>query len=99
MAKKFQKVLFYAYPHPTAWLVFNDGTKDWVWGFWAWGKTDKKFILKKLVEKHGIKLGKEIYKAYNQALLDLMESGYTKQRTAALVFYLPSEEGEESLPQ
>lgn len=89
MEKNVEKLLIYAYPHPTAWLVFNDWTKDGIRWFRAWGKTNKKFILKKLVEKHWMKLWKEIYKAYNQALLELIDSWYTDKRTAALTFYIP----------
>ena len=92
MTTKAQKILFYAYPHPTAGIVFNDWTKNWIRWYWAGGKTNKKFILKKLVEKHWIKLGAEIYKAYNQALLEIMDSGYTDQKTAVMTFYIPPDE-------
>lgn len=88
-----KKVYLYAKQHPRAWLVFHDWIKNWMRWYRAGGDKEKKemkFIIRKLVEKHWVEKGKEIYQAYNEALLDIWESWYyNKGETACIVLYLP----------
>lgn len=101
-----QKIHMYAYKHPTAWIVFNDWFENGIWWYWAWWNKENwevKFVLKKLIETHWREEGSRIYKAYNQALIDIRKSKYFDKEieteegkivqadTACLVFYIPED--------
>lgn len=69
------KQYLFATKHPTSWLVFSTGTwENKLWGFRA-GWPDGRFILKQLIATYGKEDGVKIYNAYNQALLDVKDSG------------------------
>ena len=71
--------------------------QDWSRIHWAWGWKEAnkvKYIIRKLIEIHGDKIGFEIYKKYNEALLAIKDDNQEwKFPTASLVLRREDFEG------